>query len=270
MQNLALHLSYHGGRFHGYEKQPRQRTVRGVLEEKLGQILQNDIQSTCAGRTDAGVHACAQLVNFKSDHALPVERYVPALNRILPWDLRAHQIWPVDADFSARYDALSRHYRFLLWPHAIVPPHFHGRVWHLRRPCDWGLLQSLWSEIQGEHDFAAFCKSGSYRSNTRIQIHWTRAWQHRELWVLEIMGQSFLYNMVRRLVGLCAAMATGKLPRDQLQRALATGDGELVGYKTAPPEGLYLYNVLYPPQTGIQLLRSELHSWPAPLAPPEL
>jgi len=267
MRNIALQLVYQGTHFHGYQIQPAQRTVQSELEAALLKLLGELPVLTCAGRTDAGVHAYAQLVNFKTKHTLPQDRWVPALNGMLPPDLRVVQAWQVRPDFNSRYAALARHYRYLIRPAALTHPHLNEAVWQYTGLLDLEALQSAWQSLVGHHNFKAFCKSGSYRSEYEITVRWVQCWQWQELLVLEIMAQSFLYNMVRTLVGTVVDIARGKLTPAQLQQALLTGERQLAG-STAPPQGLYLYHVLYPPEDGLELILPQIHNWPAPWTKP--
>lgn len=268
MRNLALQLVYHGTDFHGYQNQPGQRTVQAAVETALETVLQTSCPLLCAGRTDAGVHAYAQVVSFQTDHRIPAERLVPALRSFLPADLAVVQAWELPADFNPRASAQGRHYRFLLQDGGPFNPVMREQVWHCPYPVDRRLLQQIWKSLEGTHDFKAFCKSGSYRQHYLSTIYWTRCWEHQGLIVLDILGRSFLYNMVRTLVGTAVDIARGNLPADTLSRAIATGERRLVGL-TAPPQGLYLYNVIYPAAYGLHLVLPRIHNWPAPISDPE-
>lgn len=267
MRNIALQLVYQGTGFHGYQVQPGQRTVQSCLAEALQTLLQHEPALICAGRTDAGVHAYAQLVNFQTAHRLPVDRFAPALNRMLPPDLRVLKAWEVADDFSSRFAALARHYRYVLAPNQLAHPLLRDQIWYSAHQLDLELLSQVWASLEGEHDFRAFCSQGSYRQNFRIPIYWTRSWRHGELIVLELMGQSFLYNMVRTLVGTAVDIARGHFAPERLQQALTSGERALVGV-TAPPQGLYLFNVIYPPEHGIELIDAGVHAWPVPVTAP--
>ena len=264
MRNIGLQLVYQGSDFHGYQIQPGLRTVQACLEAALKSLLTESVATICAGRTDAGVHAYAQVVNFCTGHSLPVERFAPALNSLLPPDLRIAGAWELDPAFNARFAARARHYRYVIGKPAS--PLQRQVIWQCAYDLDLELLKATWLNLQGQHDFRAFCRKGSYRQNFVIPIYWTRCWQHGSLTVLEIMGQSFVYNMVRTLVGTAVDMARGRLAPDTLSQALSRGERKLVG-TTAPPQGLTLYNVIYPPACRIQLIQPEIHAWPVPIGP---
>ncbi|MGV3522757.1 MAG: tRNA pseudouridine(38-40) synthase TruA [Candidatus Sericytochromatia bacterium] len=270
-RTLALHLAYQGAHFAGYQVQPQKRTVQSELLTALARFLPDAQRLICAGRTDAGVHAYAQLVQLDTHSSFPLAKLPDALNSQLPEDLRVIQAWEVPAHFSARFDAQARHYRYLIQLRSgPVYPHQRGLAWQCHFPMDTELLKRVWREVQGRHDFAAFCKSGSYREHkTVIDLRWSHCWQYGDWLVLELMAQSFLYNMVRTLVGTAVDIARGQLPPERMREALAQRDRRLVGH-TAPPQGLYLFNVVYPPAFGLDLVRENLQGWPVPLADPQI
>jgi len=186
----------------------------------------------------------------------------------LPPDISIIQAAEVPEDFSARFSAMARHYRYIIGTNAIQHPHLKDACWYYQQDLNLDLIRTSWESLAGIHNFEAFCKSGSYRKNFVIPIQWSRFWSHQEYLVLEIMGQSFLYNMVRTLVGTMVDIGRGHLPAENLDKALSSGERKWVG-RTAPPQGLYLYNVIYPPQYGLELIHKDLHHWPVPLADPK-
>lgn len=269
MRNIALQIAYQGTGFYGYQIQPAQITVQSCLIAALQKLLQQEPELICAGRTDTGVHAYAQLVNFLTEHALPLERFAPALNSLLPPAVQVIQAFELPLDFNARFAALGRHYRYVLSARGQRNPMLADQLWQCRYELDLNQLKQSWLSLQGKHNFKAFCASGSYRTQFEIPIYWSRCWQHGPLMVLDIMGQSFLRNMVRTLVGTCVDIARGHLAPERLQQALQTGERKLVGM-TAPAQGLYLFNVIYPPEFALNLMQPALQSWPVPLADPDL
>ncbi len=260
-RQVALQLAYDGTHFHGYQVQPQQRTVESEVKAALARFLGAAPDLICAGRTDAGVHAYAQLVAFFTESPIPLARYADALNRILPGDVRVIQVFEVAADFSARFSAKARHYRYLLAPLSQAPTLRHS-AWQIPFDVPFDALAEAWHSVRGQHNFKAFCKSGSYRKNFVINVRWTHCWRHEQYIILEILAESFLYNMVRSLVGSAVDVARGRYPLSDIAQALATQDRKYV-HLTAPPQGLYLYHVLYPeiPQT---LIVPGVHDWPVP------
>lgn len=269
MRRLALHIAYQGTDFCGYNMQPGLRSVQLCLKEALQKLLGHTPTLICAGRTDAGVHAYAQLVHFDTEHSIPYERLAPALNRILPKDILALQAWELPPEFNARFSALHRHYRYVLQVGQPANPMLRHHVWQCPYELNFELFKQAWMSLLGHHHFKAFCASGSYRTQFDISVYWTHAWQYESLWVFEIIGQSFLKNMVRALIGTMSDIARGHLPIDNLQQALQTGDRQFIG-TTAPPQGLYLFNVVYPAQYHLDLIQKNIHNWPVPAVDPNL
>lgn len=258
---VALQVAYDGTHFQGYQVQPNARTVESELKKALGRLLGEVPALICAGRTDAGVHAYSQVVSFQTDSPIPLDRYAQALNRLLPGDVRVLQAFAVPADFSARFHAKARHYRYLLAPLSQAPTLRHS-AWQTPFEVPFEPLAEAWHSVRGPHNFKAFCKSGSYRTNFEIDVRWTHCWQHEGYVVLEILAESFLYNMVRSLVGSAVDVARGKYPLSHISRALETQDRHYVRL-TAPPQGLYLYHVLYP-DLSASLAVPGVHDWPVP------
>lgn len=252
MRNIALHVAYEGTHFHGYQIQQGQRTVQATLETALSHLLQDRISIICAGRTDAGVHALAQVINFHTPHTLPLERLVPALRGLLPADVAVWQAWEAPLDFHARFSAIARHYRYYLQPQAQAHPFLHSRVWLCPWALDVTLFQQTWQNLIGYHQFSAFCKSGSYRKNHWIEVLWANGEWDKGLLVCDIVADSFLHHMVRSLIGTTTEIARGRLPSDHIQQLLQRPERQQIG-PTAPPQGLYLYNVIYPPELKLYL-----------------
>ncbi|MGE3727711.1 MAG: tRNA pseudouridine(38-40) synthase TruA [Candidatus Sericytochromatia bacterium] len=250
---MGLHLVYEGTHFQGYQVQPQQRTVQLHLENALAKVLGHVCPTICAGRTDAGVHARAQFVHFQTPKAFPLERLPLALQRHLPADIAVLSAHDLSPGFHARYAALSRTYRYFIWPETRVLPFNARYCWHYPHDFDRNLLSELWPQLLGRHNFEAFCKSGSYRTNFIIEIEQARVLTAPNgVICLEIQAQSFLYNMVRTLVGTVLDIARGRFPAQHLAQILSSTDRALVGL-TAPPQGLFLWNVLYPAQFGLDL-----------------
>lgn len=262
VRQVALQLAYDGTHFHGYQVQPQQRTVESELKAALTRFLGFVPDLICAGRTDAGVHAYAQVVAFFTDSPIPLDRYAHALNHLLPGDIRVLQAFEVAADFSARFSAKARHYRYLLAPLSQAPTLRHS-AWQTPFELPFDALAEAWHSVRGEHNFKAFCKSGSYRSHFVINVRWTHCWRHEQYIVLEILAESFLYNMVRSLVGSAVDVARGRYPLAHIAQALATQNRQYV-HLTAPPQGLYLYHVMYP-HISQRLIVPGVHDWPVPI-----
>ncbi|MGV3525869.1 MAG: tRNA pseudouridine(38-40) synthase TruA [Candidatus Sericytochromatia bacterium] len=248
---LALQISYDGSGFAGFQALPGLRTVQGELEAALGRLLRHPCPVVAAGRTDAGVHAYGQVVSLSSDLPVPPARFQTLLQKQLPPDLAVVQIWPVSTGFHARFSARARHYRYLLRLNADPDPFAARQSWHCPYPVDPEALRQAWRQSLGTHDWRAFARTGSTRRSTTISV-WVAELRPLGLYTaLDIVADSFLYTMVRTLVGTALGMARGQLPADQLQRLLQEPDRQGVGL-TVPPTGLYFCRALYAPEHGVQ------------------
>ena len=222
------------------------------MEKGLAKLLGHPCQTICAGRTDAGVHALTQLVQFKTLSLFPLEKLKTALQSLLPLEIAVVECFELPLEFHARYSALARHYCYVILNQKIPNPFLTSYVWHYARMFDISLFKSLWETLPGTKDGSAFCKSGSYRKNLTVKIQSAHCRISQSFLFCHIIAESFLYNMVRTLVGTILDISKGRFPKEHLDSLFSEPHRQNVGY-TAPPNGLYLYNVLYPEKYHIQL-----------------
>lgn len=249
VRNLALRISYEGTAFVGYQRQASGRTVQGVLEEAIARVSGESpevIRLVAAGRTDAGVHATGQVVNFRSASRLPVARWLSALNACLPEDMAVNAAWEVPMDFHSRFSATSRTYLYQVLCRDTADP-LRRRTFH-RVHVALPMLEeavALWERLPGTRDMAAFGSTGSTPRGTTITVE--EAWVDRgeDSLCFGIRARSFLYHMVRRLVGATLAVAAGRLPPAELAEACEGRASGIMG-PTAPAHGLILIDVRYP------------------------
>ncbi len=238
-------VEYDGTGFCGFQFQPALRTVAGELEAALSRLFGQSVKVTAAGRTDAGVHASAQVVSFRAHDAFPVRRLALALNSALPNDLSARDAERSDGSFSARNSALARHYAYTVlnrrMPSAVLRRYAH----HDWRALDLERMQSAAAWVVGEHDFVTFCSVQPDRGGTVRTLHALRIEGRGELVRLHFEGAGFLHRMVRILTGTLLDVGAGRRTPESLVRLLAARDRRLAG-PTAPPQGLCLVNVVYP------------------------
>jgi tRNA pseudouridine38-40 synthase len=244
VSTYRLVVEYDGTALHGFQFQPKLRTVAGALEAALAQLFGATVKVTAAGRTDAGVHASGQVVSFRAERPFPFDRLVLALNANLPADVVVRDARVVPDGFSARFDARERVYDYLIlerrWPSAL----WRTRAWHVPRPIDDALFTTAAAPLLGEHDFVSFCgelpdRGGTFRDLREIALE-----REDDLLRVTVRGNAFLHRMVRVLVGTLVAVATGYREPDFAERALAARDRRAAG-PTAPPHGLYLAGVRY-------------------------
>lgn len=245
MRGIKLVVAYDGSGFHGWQRQPRQRTVQGVLEDHLSELLEEPVRLTGAGRTDAGCHARGQVASFTTEKPLPVVALAPEMNRRLPHDVRVRECSDVAPDFDARRTAIARRYAYrLLRTDDLLLSRI---AWHPRHAFDPDGLARATAPLEGRHDFSAFQSTGS--TPTVPLCHVTRAsWRAWEGGVqLDIVSDHFLYHMVRSIVGTALAVVSQADPGAAMRACLASRDRGRAG-PTAPPQGLCLEDVLYPPE----------------------
>jgi tRNA pseudouridine38-40 synthase len=245
----ALRLEYDGTDFLGSQKQRTGRTVQGVLEDALvritGETL-SDLTVRVAGRTDAGVHATGQVVAFRTSREWQPATWVRALNGVLPEDVAVTAAQAVPVGFSPRRHATGRSYRYHVLVRATPGPLC--RRTHLRIPAlpyerD---MAAAWSEIVGIHDFVAFRSTGSTQRDTVVSVSAATVERKGDEVVFAISAISFLYHMVRRLVGAALAVGRGKLALADFRRYLSHRGEGLRPAPTAPAHGLVLTHVSFP------------------------
>jgi tRNA pseudouridine38-40 synthase len=242
MRNLRLRIEYDGTEFHGFARQQGVRTVQGVLESVLTATLNEPIEVIGASRTDAGVHARGQVVNFYTSRPVPTARLATILNRRLPNDLKVLHAREVSARFHARFSAKSRVYRYSLYTGQHPSVWRIRYAWHLPRPLDCGAMQTALQAIVGEHDFRPFSVKIPTEQNTIRTLYRGRVVPTRDGVQIELEANGFLRGMVRLIVGDLAQVGSGALPADALAERLRTRQQATV---MAPPQGLCLIRVKY-------------------------
>lgn len=248
-RTLQLVVQYDGEAFAGWQRQPAQRTVQGVLETALERLMQCHVPVTGAGRTDAGVHATGQAAGIQAPERWAVERVQRALNAVLPRDVRCADVREMRPSFHARFSATERRYRYLVGTDADArSPFRYNREWPLSHVPDVALLNAEAASLVGEHAFHSFAVKGTAPEDDdhRCEIRVCR-WELRPGGLaLVIAANRFLHHMVRFLVGTMVEVGTGRRPPGTLVSLLAQPDNRGVS-APAPACGLYLERVSYPP-----------------------
>lgn len=244
MRRIKLVLEYDGTAFHGWQSQTNAAAVQDVLAAKLKILLNETVQVQGAGRTDAGVHAHGQVAAFDTASTKACDRILAGLNGLLPRDVRVRAAEDTVAVFDPRRDALGKTYRYTWLDGASHPPFWRRYSWWARQPLDHGAMASAARHLVGEHDFSSFRAAGcSARTATR-RLHRVEIRRKGERVTLEIHGTAFLRQMVRIIAGTLFDVGTGKRDPDSLAGLLQARDRKRAG-KTAPPEGLVLWQVDY-------------------------
>jgi tRNA pseudouridine38-40 synthase len=247
---VAVGIEYDGSRYRGWQSQLEANTVQQEVERALGFVADHPVALTCAGRTDAGVHALAQVAHFDSPAPRSLRAWVLGANTRLPGDIAL--LWatiPAEG-FHARYSALARSYRYLIHNRASRPALLRRRVCWFHPPLDAGAMHAAAQLLVGRHDFSAFraaeCQAHSpVRELERIAVR-----RHGEFVEIEVTANAFLHHMVRNIAGTLLAVGRGERPADWVREVLEGRERSQAGI-TAPAGGLYLTEVRYPPEFGL-------------------
>lgn len=266
VRNLKLILSYDGSEFAGWQVQPGLATIQGTLASAIGRLTGENVLPQGSGRTDAGVHALAQVASFATASPIPIDNWVKALNDILPASIRVLEVSEAIADFHARRSARAKTYRYRMYRGAVCPPFLARYVWHYPFPLQENEMAAAAGLVVGEHDFTSFAavdperverieednhrghggpqrKIGDEPINVRTISSSTWAREGDEL-IYTVRGNGFLHHMVRNLVGTFLLIGKGTLTPEDFRRILAARNRSAAG-PTAPASGLYLVNVEY-------------------------
>ncbi|RST71808.1 tRNA pseudouridine(38-40) synthase TruA [Siminovitchia acidinfaciens] len=245
MQRYKAIVAYDGSSFSGYQIQPKGRTVQGEIEQVLRKLHKGQpVGVTASGRTDSGVHARGQVIHFDSTLNLSGQQWIKALNSLLPDDISFSKVEVAAPGFHARFDAVGKEYRYFIYTNPVRDPFRRHYAAHVRGAVDVEAMKRAAVCLVGTHDFTSFCSAKTETENrvrtlSRLNIEE----QGGEL-VLTFAGNGFLYNMVRIITGTLLDVGRGKMDISSIPGVLAAKDRTVAG-KTAPAEGLYLWEVFY-------------------------
>jgi tRNA pseudouridine38-40 synthase len=246
LRNIKLVMAYDGTRFHGWQRQSRDQTIQGLVEEKLERMLGEAVTLHASGRTDAGVHALNQVCHFKTRSAIRPHEICRGLNSMLPDDLFVKRAEYTTAEFHARYSAVGKTYEYRLLNRDEPDVFLRNYVWHVRTPLDLeGMAEGL-VLLEGRHDFSAFQSSGS-RTQDPVRTLKRAALEGPENGLVRIRFEAdgFLRHMVRNMVGTLVDVGLGKTGAEGVKGILESRDRRWAGIK-APARGLFLVEVEYP------------------------
>jgi tRNA pseudouridine38-40 synthase len=250
MRNLKLTLAYDGTEFCGWQVQPEAPTIQGALASAIGRVTGEKVLPQGSGRTDAGVHALAQVATFPLESSIPAENLVTALNDVLPITIRVLEAHVVAQDFHARKSARAKTYRYRMYRSGICPPFLARYVWHYPYPLVEEAMKEAALRVVGEHDFTSFAAADPERGTEGLAISNVRRilrsdWERDgDEFVYTVQGTGFLHHMVRNLVGTFLLVGKHTLKPEDIPRILDVRSRSAAG-ATAPASGLFLVKVDY-------------------------
>ncbi|MBR1729894.1 MAG: tRNA pseudouridine(38-40) synthase TruA [Selenomonadaceae bacterium] len=254
-RNIFLEIAYDGTNYHGFQRQsPPLNAIQNILESKLQKIFGEKIELAAAGRTDAGVHACGQVVNFFTNGTIPIEKIPLAASSLLPNDIVILNAKEVDKNFHARYDAKSKIYIYRLLIGEVSDPFINRYAWHIRNDLDVEAMKSALNILIGKNDFSAFKAASNVKMNPVREIfsadikeitenNYPLPITHYQLQI-KIHADGFLYHMARNIVSSVVNVGRGRYSIEDFKRIFESRDRNNAA-PTAPPQGLCLLKVFY-------------------------
>ena len=256
MTRLALGVEYDGGSFSGWQRLAKpgetsaEPTLQGALEQALAFVADHPVATVCAGRTDAGVHASCQVVHFDSDASRDSRGWVLGATSRLPPSMCVRWCVPVAADFSARFSAVARRYRYRILNRSVRPALQRQYLAWERRPLDAAAMHRAAQSLLGEHDFSAFRTVHCQAPHARRELQAIEVRRDGETVEIDVQANAFLHHMVRNIVGSLLEVGAGEREPEWIAGVLAARDRTLAG-ATAPASGLCFLGPLYPAIHGL-------------------
>ncbi len=244
MRNIVLTVSYDGTNYCGWQRQKNGPTIQEKLEQAASQVMKEPIAVEGCGRTDAGVHAMEYICNFKTGCSIPEDRIALAINCCLPDDIVVKKAWQTDWDFHSRFSAKKKTYLYRIDQGPVPNPFQKNYAWYMKYPLDIQKMNRAAADIVGTHDFRCFMASGGTVKTTVRTVDRLCIEKKGSLVEIEVSANGFLYNMVRIITGTLVYVGVGKLQPDCIPDLIASADRRKAGI-TAPPQGLYLKELVY-------------------------
>ncbi len=248
-----LDLCYHGAAYQGFQSQPNGQTVQDKIEKALATFCRHPVRITAASRTDTGVHAEHQVITFKSMSGLDSWRLLKGLNALLPKDIRIMNAQTVPDNFHPIFNCTGKVYRYWIWRSQGESPFYSQLSWSLSGDFNLNAMRSAASHVTGEHDFTSFCASDSAAKTKVRRVREIQFIERGPMIEILFLGDGFLKQMVRNLVGAFVAVGRGKIAENDVKGILAAKD-RTKAPATAPAEGLTLMRIFYGDDLGILAL----------------
>ena len=250
MARIAVGIEYDGNGFAGWQQQEEAPSVQQTLQQAIGRVCDHEVELTAAGRTDAGVHARAQVAHFDAEAARTERALLLGTNTWLPSSVALRWVRHVPAHFHARYSAEARTYRYCILNRASRSALAAGRVAFLHRPLDIAPMQEAAPHLIGNHDFSSLRAAECQARSPVRNVSALRVERYGDFLVLEVTANAFLHHMVRNIAGLLIHIGQGEAPPRFAAEVLAARDRRLAP-ATAPAAGLYFWRVHYPAVFGL-------------------
>lgn len=244
MRRIKLVVAYDGTHYHGWQLQPREITIEGVLNQAISALTGEEIQVIGASRTDAGVHALGNVAVFDTDSRIPGDKYAYALNQRLPADIVIQNSVEVSENFHPRHQNCRKTYEYTILNRKFPLPEYRNTAYFYYGSLDVAKMQQAAQVFVGEHDFAAFCSAGAQVQTTVRTIYSLDVASDGELIRICVQGNGFLYNMVRIIAGTLLEVGKGRMNVSQVSDIIASCDRGQAG-PTAPALGLKLIEIRY-------------------------
>ena len=244
MRNIKLTIEYDGKDFNGWQKQPNKLNIQGEIERAIKEITGEEVELIASGRTDAGVHAIAQVANFKTNSNIPIDKIPIALNTKLKRSIRILLAEEVDERFHSRYNCKKKTYRYIINNSDNGTAIYRNLEYNFSEKLDEEKMYQAIIYFIGEHDFKGFKASGTSSKSSVRTIYLGKVERDGNRVIIEVAGNGFLYNMVRIISGTLIDVGTGKIEPEDIRDIIESGDRKRAG-KTLPPQGLYLVRVEY-------------------------
>ncbi len=244
MRNIKLTIEYDGKDFNGWQKQPNKLNIQGEIERAIKDVTGEEVELIASGRTDAGVHALAQVANFKTNSKIPVEKIPIALNTKLKRSIRILMAEEVDERFHSRYNCKKKTYQYIINNSKNGTAIYRNLQYNFPEKLDEEKMNRAIQYFVGEHDFSGFKASGTSSKSSVRTVYCGKVERDKDLVMIEITGNGFLYNMVRIIAGTLIEVGLGKIKPGEIPEIIESKDRKRAG-KTLPPQGLYLAKVCY-------------------------
>lgn len=242
---IAFGISYQGSAYHGWQSQTGLPSIQRCLEQAIAKLACHPVSLTCAGRTDKGVHALGQVVHFDSRVERSQGAWLLGGNSYLPADIRIDWVQTVPVEFHARFSALARRYRYIIYNQPLRHALWNKHSTHCYYPLDELRMQSAANDLIGEHDFSAFRAASCQAKHAIRHVQDLKVRRYHDYVMIDIKANAFLHHMVRNIAAVLMGIGAGKKPIHWAKEVLLAKDRRIAG-ATARPNGLYLVEVFYP------------------------